>query len=48
MNLKEFLAAQPEAVALCEMDDPGMEVDIDRPEDYDQALAITDKHRAKA
>jgi CTP:molybdopterin cytidylyltransferase MocA len=36
-TLKEFLAAAG-PVALCEMDDPGLDLDIDRPEDYERAL----------
>jgi molybdenum cofactor cytidylyltransferase len=47
-TLKEFLAVRPEEVALCEVDDPGMDVDIDRPEDYAQALAIAAKRSAEA
>jgi molybdenum cofactor cytidylyltransferase len=39
-TLKEFLATRPGQVALCEVDDPGMEVDIDRPEDYDKAVDL--------
>lgn len=34
-NLKEFCA--PYAVALCEIDDPGLDLDLDRPEDYEHA-----------
>lgn len=34
-HLKEFLAGREPA--LCELDDPGLEFDIDRPEDYQQA-----------
>ena len=37
-TLKEFLAAKPRQVALCELDDPGLDLDIDRPEDYEKAL----------
>ena len=37
-TLKEFLAASSRRVALCELDDPGLDLDIDRPEDYQQAL----------
>jgi len=37
-TLKEFLAASPRKVALCELDDPGLDLDIDRPEDYQRAL----------
>jgi molybdenum cofactor cytidylyltransferase len=47
-TLKEFLATQPEGVALWEVDDPGMEVDIDRPEDYDKAVALAAKQRAES
>ena len=43
--LKEFLAARPREVVLCEVDDPGMEVDIDRPEDYAKALELAAKRR---
>jgi molybdenum cofactor cytidylyltransferase len=35
-DLKEFL--QSEHLALCEMDDPGLDLDIDRPEDYERAV----------
>ena len=37
-TLKEFLAGSPRQVALCELDDPGLDLDIDRPEDYRNAL----------
>jgi molybdenum cofactor cytidylyltransferase len=37
-TLKEFLQVRPEEVALCQVDDPGLDVDLDRPEDYLQAL----------
>jgi molybdenum cofactor cytidylyltransferase len=37
-TLKEFLAAGPEPIALCQLDDPGLDLDIDRPGDYEQAL----------
>jgi molybdenum cofactor cytidylyltransferase len=39
-NLKEFLAAEATQVAFCELDDPGLDLDIDRPEDYDKALLL--------
>jgi molybdenum cofactor cytidylyltransferase len=45
-TLKEFLTARPRQVALCEVDDPGIEVDIDRPEDYDKAVDLAAKRRA--
>jgi molybdenum cofactor cytidylyltransferase len=37
-TLKEFLTASPQRVAFCEVDDPGLDLDIDRPEDYQNAL----------
>jgi CTP:molybdopterin cytidylyltransferase MocA len=39
-TLKEFLAAEATQVALCELDDPGLDLDIDRPEDYERALLL--------
>ena len=42
-TLKEFLAARPQELAICEVDDPGLELDIDRPDDYDQALGMAAK-----
>jgi molybdenum cofactor cytidylyltransferase len=39
-NLKEFLAAKPRQVALCELDDPGLDLDIDLPADYDKAVRL--------
>ena len=39
-TLKEFLIARPRKAAFCELDDPGLDVDIDRPEDYDKALKM--------
>ena len=38
-NLKEFL--QNDIVATCELDDPGLDLDIDRPEDYEKALELS-------
>ena len=43
-DLKEFLAGQE--VAQCQCNDAGQDLDIDRPEDYQQALAL-DELRAK-
>jgi molybdenum cofactor cytidylyltransferase len=37
-DLKDFLATLPERVALCEMDDPGLDLDIDTPENYRMAV----------
>jgi molybdenum cofactor cytidylyltransferase len=45
-TLKEFLAAKPGKVALCEVDDAGTEVDIDRPDDYAKAVALDVIRRA--
>jgi molybdenum cofactor cytidylyltransferase len=39
-TLKEFLAAKPRQVALCELDDPGLDLDIDRPADYEKAVRL--------
>jgi molybdenum cofactor cytidylyltransferase len=46
-TLKEFLAARPREVNFCEVDDPGLEVDIDRPEDYDKAVELAAKRRTE-
>ena len=43
VTLKAFLAAKGRQVAICESDDPGLELDIDRPEDYDKALGMAAK-----
>lgn len=37
-TLKEYLDSVPAAV--CEIDDPGLELDMDRPEDYEKALQL--------
>jgi molybdenum cofactor cytidylyltransferase len=39
-TLREFLLTNPRPVALCELDDPGLDLDIDRPEDYDKAVLL--------
>ena len=39
-TLKAFLTAQPQPVVLCELDDPGLDLDIDRPEDYERAVLL--------
>jgi molybdenum cofactor cytidylyltransferase len=41
-TLKEFLAGPGRQVALCELDDPGLDLDIDRPEDFEAALKLID------
>jgi CTP:molybdopterin cytidylyltransferase MocA len=43
--LKEFLSATSRPFALCELDDPGLDLDIDRPEDYERALKMAGKER---
>ena len=47
-TLKEFLAAKPGQVALCELDDPGLDLDIDRPEDYEKAVRLAAQTRPQA
>ena len=42
-NLRAFLMAQPQPVALCEVDDPGLDLDIDRPEDYERAVLLAQR-----
>jgi molybdenum cofactor cytidylyltransferase len=39
-SLKDFL--RPLTVARCELDDPGLDLDIDRPEDYEKARRLSD------
>ena len=39
-TLKGFLAALPSGAALCELDDPGLDFDVDTPADYEQALRL--------
>jgi molybdenum cofactor cytidylyltransferase len=39
-TLKEFIAALPRPGALCELDDPGLDLDIDRPKDYAKAVLL--------
>ena len=39
-DLKQFLLAYE--VATCELDDPGLDVDIDSPQDYQKALAVAE------
>ena len=37
-TMKDFLASVAQPIGLCESDDPGLDLDIARPEDYEQAL----------
>ena len=39
-NLKEFLGAGRLSMARCEVDDPGLDLDLDEPADYERALAL--------
>jgi hypothetical protein len=39
-NMKEFLDASGYPVARGEMDDPGLDLDLDEPADYERALAL--------
>ena len=39
-TLKQFLAVKPAPVVLCELDDPGLDLDIDRPADYEKAVRL--------
>jgi hypothetical protein len=38
--LRDFLAAQPPAVELIPLNDPGLELDIDTPEDFEKAKRL--------
>ena len=39
-DLKAFLAAMPEQIVSCSVEDPGLDLDIDRPADYEKALEL--------
>jgi molybdenum cofactor cytidylyltransferase len=39
-NLKQFLQNDPSSVALCELDDPGLDFDMDTPADYEKTLRL--------
>jgi CTP:molybdopterin cytidylyltransferase MocA len=39
-TLKDFLETLPESVVGCDVDDPGLDQDIDTPADYEKALAL--------
>ncbi|MEK7685888.1 MAG: nucleotidyltransferase family protein [Verrucomicrobiota bacterium] len=39
-NLKQFLQTRFRDLALCEMDDPGLDMDIDQPGDYERAIQV--------
>ena len=42
-TLRDFLNARPDKCELIRIDDPGLELDIDRPADYEQALRLAKK-----
>jgi molybdenum cofactor cytidylyltransferase len=44
-TLKEFLSARAAARACCELDDPGLDLDLDEPADYERALALAGVRR---
>jgi molybdenum cofactor cytidylyltransferase len=46
-SLKEFLDAQSRQVALCEVEDPGIDLDMDCPQDYRKALKLASKRPAE-
>jgi molybdenum cofactor cytidylyltransferase len=39
-NLKQFLQARGESRVCCQLDDPGLDFDIDEPADYERARAL--------
>jgi molybdenum cofactor cytidylyltransferase len=39
-NMKEFLSAGGYSMARCEVDDPGLDLDLDEPADYERALTL--------
>lgn len=43
-NLKQFLATADLCVTRCEMDDPGLDLDLDEPSDYERARALASKN----
>jgi molybdenum cofactor cytidylyltransferase len=42
-TMKEFLRAKAAKVAFCQAEDPGLEVDLDQPEDYEKAIRLAAK-----
>jgi molybdenum cofactor cytidylyltransferase len=40
VNMKEYLGACEYSVGRCELDDPGLDLDLDEPADYERALAL--------
>lgn len=46
-NMKEYLGAGGHSVARCEIDDPGLDLDLDEPVDYERALALANEPMTK-
>lgn len=44
-QLKQFLQASPRPVQLCDLDDPGLDLDLDQPSDYEAALKLAGVRR---
>jgi molybdenum cofactor cytidylyltransferase len=45
-NLKNFLQSALQELEFCEMDDAGLDLDMDRPEDYERAIRLySDSHK---
>jgi molybdenum cofactor cytidylyltransferase len=40
LTMKDFLKAIPEGVSACDVDDAGLDLDLDTPDDYERALEI--------
>jgi molybdenum cofactor cytidylyltransferase len=45
-DLKAFLSSFQ--IAVCDLEDPGLDLDIDRPEDYEKALALAAENKTRA
>jgi molybdenum cofactor cytidylyltransferase len=39
-DLKQFLDSHADEIAICDLEDAGLELDIDRPEDYEKAVRL--------
>lgn len=44
-DLKQFLLGYAHEIELCPLDDPGLDLDMDRPEDYTLALGLVSRRR---
>ena len=45
-NLKQFLQTQAQDLALCEMEDPALDFDMDEPVDYEKAVQLFFKNKS--